>query len=134
MEKPSMNISRNPATMAAPIGPFCHTNEVPEGSRMLYISGQVGMLPDGSIPESIEAQAEATWQNIKACLADAGMSVADLVKITTFVVRAEDLRAAGKARAEHLGEARPTSSTIIVSALVVPSLLIEIEAVAAAKA
>ena len=56
------------------------------------------------------------------------------VKITTFVVKAEDLPAAGKARAKHLGDARPTSSTIIVSALVVPSLLIEIEAVAAAKA
>jgi 2-iminobutanoate/2-iminopropanoate deaminase len=129
-----MNIRRNPDTMAAPIGPFCHTSEVPEGSRLLYISGQVGMLPDGTVPETIEAQAEATWQNIEACLADAGMSVADLVKITTFVVRAQDLPAAGKARALHLGDARPTSSTIIVSALVVPSLLIEIEAVAAAKA
>lgn len=127
-----MNIQRNPETMAAPIGPFVHTSEVPGGSRLLYISGQVGMLPDGAIAEGIEAQAEATWQNVKACLADAGMSVADLVKITTFVVRAEDLRAAGKARAQHLGDARPTSSTIIVSALVVPSLLIEIEAVAAA--
>ena len=129
-----MNKQRNPATMAAPGGPFCHTSEVPGGSRLLYISGQVGVKPDGSIPESIEEQAEATWQNIEACLADAGMSIADLVKITTFVVRAEDLPAAGKARAKHLGDSRPTSSTIIVSALVVPSLLIEIEAVAAAKA
>lgn len=129
-----MNKQHNPDTMAAPIGPFCHASEVPGGSRLLYISGQVGMLPDGSIPDSIEAQAEATWQNIEACLADAGMSISDLVKITTFVVRAADLPAAGKARAKHLGDARPTSTTIIVSALVVPSLLIEIEAVAAAKA
>lgn len=129
-----MNKQRNPATMAAPIGPFCHASEVPGGSRLLYISGQVGMKPDGSVPESIEEQAEVTWANIEACLADAGMSIADLVKITTFVVRPQDLPAAGKARAKHLGDARPTSSTIIVSALVVPSLLIEIEAVAAAKA
>jgi 2-iminobutanoate/2-iminopropanoate deaminase len=129
-----MNKQRNPSTMAAPIGPFCHASEVPEGSRLLYISGQVGMKPDGSIPATIEEQAEVTWQNIEACLADAGMSISDLVKITTFVVKAADLPAAGKARAAHLGDARPTSSTIIVSALVVPSLLIEIEAVAAAKA
>ena len=129
-----MNKQRNPSTMAAPIGPFCHASEVPGGSRLLYISGQVGMKPDGSVPATIEEQAEVTWQNIEACLADAGMGIADLVKITTFVVKAEDLPAAGKARAKHLGDARPTSSTIIVSALVVPSLLIEIEAVAAAKA
>lgn len=129
-----MNKQRNPSTMAAPLGPFCHASEVPEGARLLYISGQVGMKPDGSVPATIEEQAEVTWQNIEGCLADAGMSVSDLVKITTFVVKAEDLPAAGKARAAHLGDARPTSTTIIVSALVVPSLLIEIEAVAAAKA
>jgi len=129
-----MNKQSNPSTMAAPVGPFSHTLEVPEGSRLLYISGQVGMLLDGSIPESIEEQAEATWRNIEACLADAGMGIEDLVKITTFVVKPEDLGAAGKARAQHLGDARPTSTTIIVSALVIPSLLIEIEAVAAASA
>ena len=31
--QPLMNIQRNPDTMAAPIGPFCHTSEVPGGSR-----------------------------------------------------------------------------------------------------
>jgi 2-iminobutanoate/2-iminopropanoate deaminase len=129
-----MNVQRNPSTMAAPIGPFCHASEVPGGSRLLYISGQVGMLPDGTIPEGVEAQAEATWQNIQGCLVDAGMSIADLVKITTFVVRADDLRAVGKVRAKYLGDARPTSTTVVVSALVVPSLWVEIEAVAAAKA
>lgn len=129
-----MIVRRNPPTMAAPGGPFSHTVLVPEGMRLLYISGQVGTLPDGTAPDGIEAQAEATWANVKACLADAGMSAADLVKITTFLVRAEDVAAAGKARAANLGDARPASSTVIVSALVNPRLLIEIEAVAATKA
>lgn len=66
--------------------------------------------------------------------AGTGTSIADLVKITTFGVRAEDLPAAGKAHTKHFGAARPTSITIIVSALIVLSLLIEMEAVAAAKA
>ncbi len=128
-----MNKSRNPSVIAAPSGPFCHTSEVPAGSRLLYISGQVGLLPSGEIPVGIEAQASATWDNIEACLADADMSVDDLVKITTFIVKPEDLRVAGKERAKRLGNSRPTSSTIVVAALVDPSLLIEIEAVAAAK-
>jgi 2-iminobutanoate/2-iminopropanoate deaminase len=128
-----MNIGHTPDTIAAPFGPYSHAVEVPEGSRLLYISGEVGVLPDGSLPSGVAAQAEACWQNIIAILADAGMTVADLVKITTYLVRPEDVAGAGAARAKYFGDARPGSATIIVSALVVPEWLIEIEAVAAAK-
>jgi enamine deaminase RidA (YjgF/YER057c/UK114 family) len=126
-----MNIRHTPAAIAAPFGPYSHAVEVPEGSRLLYISGEVGVRPDGTLPETIEAQAEACWQNIAAILADAGMEIGDLVKITTYLVRPEDVPAAGAARAKHFGDARPGSATIIVKALVNPAWLIEIEAVAA---
>ena len=53
---------------------------------------------------------------------------------TSAPVRPEDVAAAGAAREKHFGDARPGSATIIVKALVVPEWLIEIEAVAAAKA
>jgi enamine deaminase RidA (YjgF/YER057c/UK114 family) len=119
--------------VAAPLGPYSHAVEVPEGSLLLYISGEVGVLPDGTVPEGIEAQAEACWRSIIASLADAGMRVGDLVKITTYLVRPEDVALAGAARAKHFGDARPGSATIIVKALVAPEWLIEIEAVAAAK-
>lgn len=128
-----MNIRHTPSTVAAPFGPYAHGVEVPGGSRLLHISGEVGVLPDGTLPDGIEAQAEACWANIEAILADAGMAVGDLVKITTFLVRPEDLAAAGAVRAKHLGEVRPGSTTIVVKALVRPEWLIEIEAVAAAK-
>ena len=42
-----MNIRHTPDTVAAPFGPYSHAVEVPEGSRLLYISGEVGVLPDG---------------------------------------------------------------------------------------
>ena len=129
-----MNIPHTPNTVAAPFGPYSHAVEVPEGSRLLYISGEVGVLPDGTTPAGIEAQAEACWRNISAILADAGMRIGDLVKITTYLVRPEDIPAAGAARAKHFGDARPGSATIIVKALVKPEWLIEIEAVAAATA
>src|SRR5436190_21346360 len=129
-----MNIRHTPASVAAPFGPYSHAIEVLEGSRLLYISGEVGVLPDGTVPETIEAQAEACWRNIIAILADAGMGIDDLVKITTYLVRPEDVAAAGAARAKHFGEARPGSATIIVKALVNPALLIEIESVAASAA
>ena len=129
-----MNIRHTPASVAPPFGPYSHAVEVPQGARLLYMSGEVGVLPDGTVPETIEAQAEACWRNIIAILADAGMEVEDLVKITTYLVRPEDVAAAGAARAKHFGEARPGSATIIVKALVNPALLIEIEAVAASAA
>ena len=69
----NVNIRHTPASVAAPFGPYSHAVEVPEGSRLLYISGEVGVLPDGTLPETIEAQAEACWRNIIAILAEAGM-------------------------------------------------------------
>ena len=56
------------------------------------------------------------------------------MKITTYLVRPEDVAPAGAARAKHFGDARPGSATIIVKALVVAEWLIEMEAVAASKA
>ena len=59
-----MNIRHTPTSVAAPFGPYSHAVEVPEGARLLYISGEVGVLPDGTVPETIEAQAEACWRNL----------------------------------------------------------------------
>ena len=92
-----MNIRHTPDTVAAPFGPYSHAVEVPEGSRLLYISGEVGVLPDGTVPKGVEARAEACWRNIIAILADARMGVGDLAKITTYLVRPEDVAAAGAA-------------------------------------
>ena len=126
-----MNIHHTPDMVAAPYGPYSHAVEVPGGSRLLYISGEIGVQPDGVVPEGIEAQAEALWKNLIAILEDAGMGIGDLVKITTFLVNVKDAAAAGAARAKYFGDARPGSATVIVKALLQPSWLIEIEAVAA---
>jgi enamine deaminase RidA (YjgF/YER057c/UK114 family) len=92
------------------------------------------VLPDGTVPEGADAQAQACWRNIIVLLADAGTGVGDLVKITTYLVRPKDVAAAGAARARHFGDARPGLGDNHVNALVAPEWLIEIEAVAATKA
>ena len=63
-----MNIRHTPNTVAEPFGPYSHAVEVPEGSRLLYISGEVGVLPDGTVPQGIEAQAEACWRTFYLAL------------------------------------------------------------------
>jgi 2-iminobutanoate/2-iminopropanoate deaminase len=49
-----MNTRHSPDSVAEPFGPYSHAVEVPPGSRMLYISGEVGANPEGIVPESIE--------------------------------------------------------------------------------
>jgi enamine deaminase RidA (YjgF/YER057c/UK114 family) len=59
------------------------------------------------------------------------MSVGDLVKITQYLTRAEDIPAYAKVRTRMLGAARPASMMLVVAALPRPDFLLEIEAVAA---
>src|SRR5258708_38006346 len=80
----------NPKSVAAPIGTYSHGIEVPPGARWLHVAGQIGGRPDGSVPSTIEEQTEVVWQNILAVLADAGMGIGDVVKITSFLTRHEN--------------------------------------------
>ncbi len=120
-----------PNTVAAPAGPYSHGVEIPAGARVLHLAGQIGIAPDGTLPADFEAQADQCWKNIKAVLAAAGMGVEDLVKCTHFLTRQEHVAAYGKVRARHLGEARPASTLLVISALAGPGMLVEVEAIAA---
>lgn len=121
----------NPNTVAAPAGPYSHGVEIPATARVLHVSGQIGIAQDGSLPADVESQADQCWKNIKALLAAAGMGVEDLVKCTHFLTRPEHVAAYGKVRARHLGEARPASTLLVISALARPDMLVEVEAIAA---
>jgi enamine deaminase RidA (YjgF/YER057c/UK114 family) len=126
-----MNRILNPSTVAPPAGRYSHAIEVPANARWLHISGQVGTAPDGTVPADIEGQAANCWRNIASILADAGMAVSDLVKVTVFLTREQDIPAYRTARDRALGEARPASTLLVVSKLASPSFLIEVEATAA---
>lgn len=71
-----------PSEIAKPSGAYWHTDEVEEGARTLYVSGRIGIAPDGTIPEKCEARSELAWSSNGAILAAAGMLVKDIVKIT----------------------------------------------------
>jgi len=49
----------NPRDVHAPLGPYSHTAVVPQGSELVFVAGQVGMRPDGSIPDDFAEQAIA---------------------------------------------------------------------------
>ena len=121
----------DPKTIAEPGPTYHHGVEIPAGARTLFISGQIAVKKDGSVPATIEEQSEVVWQNIQAILADAGMSTADLVKINSYVTKAENFPKYAGVRGKFLNGVRPASTSVIVTALVRPDLLVEVEAVAA---
>jgi enamine deaminase RidA (YjgF/YER057c/UK114 family) len=117
--------------VAARIGSYSDAIEVAPGARWLALSGTPGLGPDGTLPASFEEQAEQAWTNVGAALAAAGFEVADLVKLTQYLTRVEDIAAYGPIRSRFLGSVRPASMLVVVPALVWPEMSIEIEAWAA---
>lgn len=128
-----MGITRHdPADIHLPLGSYTQAVEIPGSMRLLTVSGQVGIRPDGSLADGIESQLRQTWANIAAILKAADMALSDIVKITTIVVRTEDLKVHGKIRAEVLGQHRAAATGFCVTQLATPDMLCEIEVIAAA--
>ena len=126
-----MNTPVAPADIAAPVGAYSHGMVVPAGARTLHVAGQVGIDAAGALPEDFAAQAANCWRNLLAVLAAAGMTMADVVRINTYVTDPADLPALAAVRAGFLGDYRPASTLLVVKALARPGWKIEIDAVAA---
>ncbi|GAA5232477.1 RidA family protein [Verticiella sediminum] len=120
----------DPDTVVPPAGPYSQAILSEGHGRWLHVSGQIGVLPDGALAGDFSAQARATWDNLLNVLAAAGMGVADLVEVTTYVVDPADLPALGPIRAGYLGDARPASTLVVAAALARPEWRIEVQAVA----
>ena len=124
----------NPQTIADPVGTYSHGVEVPPNARWLHVAGQIGLRKDGTLPASVEEQTEVAWQNIVEILAAAGMKVTDLVKITQYLTRLDHFPRYAATRAKFLAGHRPASTGLIISSLVKPEYLVEVEAIAAKAA
>src|SRR5262249_46540677 len=71
----------NPRDVPAPVGPYSHTALVSSAAQIVLLAGQVGMRPDGSIPDGFAEQAEVTFANLRACLAAHGLGVDAVVRL-----------------------------------------------------
>jgi 2-iminobutanoate/2-iminopropanoate deaminase len=120
----------NPAGMAPGTG-YSHGIELPPQARLLYIAGQLGVTADGKFAAGIAGQAEQAWRNLGTVLQAAGMGYENLIKVTHFLVRREDIAAYREVRAKFLGKHAPASTLLVISALARPEALIEVEAIAA---
>ena len=127
-----MLTKHNPNTIAAAFSSYSLAVEASAQARWLHVSGQVGVAPDGALALSAEAQMETAFRNVLAILNSAGMGPHDLVKVTVFLTRAEDVGRYRQVRDRMLAGATPASTLLVVAALADPGWLVEIEALAAA--
>jgi enamine deaminase RidA (YjgF/YER057c/UK114 family) len=105
-----------------------------QDQRLVVVSGQLGIRPDGSIHEDFEGQFHQTYDNLRTVLQDAGGDLADIVSLRTYLSRTDLLPAFHALRKQHypawFPEAAPPNTLLVVSQLYRDDLWLEIEALA----
>lgn len=112
-----------------------YTHVITGSGRLVVVSGQVALDVHGNIVGAGDpaAQARQVFENLRSCLAAAGATFDDVVKLTYYVTDVGHLPAVRDARDEYVNVERPPASTAVqVAALFRPDLLLEVEALALA--
>jgi 2-iminobutanoate/2-iminopropanoate deaminase len=124
----------SPSTIRPPLARYSHGIAVPANHRLVITAGQLGIGLDESIPADSEGQANICFANISAILAEDGMTMADIVRLSVYVTAREHMDGYRRARDRYFPGTPPTTTLIMVAGLVRPEFVIEIEAIAAAVA
>lgn len=122
----------SPVGPPPPFGRYHHVVALDGARRLAFLSGQLGIAGDGTVPESVEDQARLAFAAIDACLAAAGLGREHVVRLTAYLTDAEYRRAYMKVRDGWAPDPPPASTLVVVKALALPACKVEVEAIAAA--
>lgn len=119
----------NPPATAAPFGNYSHGIAA---GPLIVTSGQLGLAADGTILESVAAQAEICFASISEILASAGADFSHVVRLNAYVTRREHMAEYMAVRDQVLAHlaVKPASTLMIVSGFTRPEFLVEVEATA----
>jgi 2-iminobutanoate/2-iminopropanoate deaminase len=116
----------HPDGVAKPPAPF---SPVVASGDLVYTAGQVGADASGTIVEGgVEAQTRRALENVRLCLAAAGCTMDDVVKVNAYLTDMNDFPVYNEVYREFFGEPYPARTT--VGAALAPGLVVEIEAIA----
>jgi 2-iminobutanoate/2-iminopropanoate deaminase len=127
MEKRFISAPDAPTPLAA----YSQAVETRGAERVLYVSGQVPVDRAGNVPADFREQSRIVWSNIEAQLRAAGMTLDNLVKVTSFLSDRRYIAENRLIRKEVLGDRAP-ALTVIITGIFDEKWLLEIEAIAAA--
>ncbi|MGH3758816.1 RidA family protein [Actinophytocola sp.] len=120
----------NPPTAPPPAGPYSNLADIDLGStRLLLLAGQVAIDGDGHVvgEDDMSVQTAFVFDAIAALLADRGATFAHVVNIRTYLADMDRRAEYGEARRRYLRDPLPTSTTVEVSRLFRPGLLLEVD-------
>jgi reactive intermediate/imine deaminase len=101
-------------------------------ASLLMLSGQGPLTPEGRLVDGdFEEQARQVFENLRAVLEQAGAGFEDVVKVTVYLTDMSRLLDYGRIKSEYIPGPQPASTAVGVSALAIPGMMIEVEAVAA---
>lgn len=124
-----------PKGFGAPLGMYSH-GVVASPGELVVVAGQVGMGANGQVAvNDVVAQTKQAFANVRSVVEAGGCSMRDVVRLQTFLTRGDDVAGFMKARAEIFPEyfpdgVYPPNTLLVISQLVRPELLVEIEAIA----
>ncbi|HMA13416.1 MAG TPA: RidA family protein [Kiloniellaceae bacterium] len=125
-------IVRNPAEGVYPAtGDYVHALEVQGAQRLLFVAGTMGLDAEGIPGKTLEEQLDLIWSNLRTILGSAGMTVDNIVRLTSYLTDPAFAEANAAARIAALG-GRAIPTTAIVVQTLVSDWLVEIEIIAAA--
>lgn len=107
---------------------YTHVVTSPPG-KMIFISGRGGARKDGTLPQDFKEQAINTFEDLKRCLAMAGATFKDVVKINYFVTDMSNTGDLRRVRSQYLNMEAPPAATLVQAGLS-EGLLLEVEAIA----
>jgi enamine deaminase RidA (YjgF/YER057c/UK114 family) len=123
-----------PKVLGAPLGMYSHGMIAARG-ELVVVAGQVGIDAAGLAGDGVGAQTKHALANVRAVVEAAGCTMRDIVRLQTFLTRAEDIPGFMQARSELFPDlfpdgVYPPNTLLVIKQLVRPEFLVEIEAMA----
>ncbi len=121
----------NPWTWQDAYG-FSQAWRIDGGSSVVFVSGQGPLNADGEVvgEGDFEVQTRQSFDNLRAVLEQAGATFSDVVKIGVYLTDIARVSDFGRIKADYIAGAQPASTALGVAALAIPSMMLEVEAIA----
>jgi enamine deaminase RidA (YjgF/YER057c/UK114 family) len=120
---------RRRVSSGSPYEPVIGFSRAIVAGRHVHVSGTAPVPPDGEpVASDVYGQARRCLEIVVAALREAGAGPEHVVRTRTYLLDADDWREVGRAHGEVFGEVRPASTMVVVSGLLDPSWMVEIEA------